>query len=456
MLRSIRYFLSDVGHWLGEHRLVAALAVVLIAAAGAGAYVLASSDSKPEPAAPAPAPEVVVREVTAPEDSDDDEDEDETDDLGFPAFATKNTTRVAGADPVANAAAVALAVYPSTGGVAGPGAVTLVDAGDWTAGIAAASLMAEPVGAPVLLTDGEELPDLTADAIKALAPAGEPETDGRQAFAIGAASAPEGFDALELEGSNAAEVAAGIERLRARLVGDPEHIVIASSDDPEFAMPAAGWAARSGDPVLFAQRESLPAATAEALERYEDTPVYVLGPESVISAKTMKEIKDVASTAERVAGEDPVENAIEFARYASGSFGWNINDPGHGFVIANATRPLDAAAAAPLSASGTWGPLLVTEEAEPVPEELRGYLLDVKPGYEDDPTRAVYNHVWVIGDPGAVSVEFQAQVDELAEVAPVTSGAGTTPLGPPPGRPESQPDDDTQSDDDSGDQDDQP
>ena len=53
---------------------------------------------------------------------------------------------------------------------------------------------------------------------------------------------------------------------------------------------------------------------------------------------------------------DPVENAIAFARYADGGFGWNINDPGHGFVIANADRPLDAAAAAPLSASGDLGP----------------------------------------------------------------------------------------------------
>ena len=33
--------------------------------------------------------------------------------LGFPGFATKNTTRVGGADGIANAAAIAQAVYPS-------------------------------------------------------------------------------------------------------------------------------------------------------------------------------------------------------------------------------------------------------------------------------------------------------------------------------------------------------
>ena len=84
----------------------------------------------------------------------------------------------------------------------------------------------------------------------------------------------------------------------------------------------------------------------------------------MISDKALEAVRKVAPSVE--AGrraQDPVENAIAFARYASGSFGWNINDPGHGFVIASASRPLDAAAAAPLSASGTWGPLLVTDDA---------------------------------------------------------------------------------------------
>jgi hypothetical protein len=199
--------------------------------------------------------------------------------------------------------------------------------------------------------------------------------------------------------------------------------------------------------VLYVQRKGVPEPTIRALERHEGVPVYVLGPRSTISANTFEEIEELAPGAERIGAADPVANAIEFARFASGSFGWNINDPGHGFVIADASRPLDAAAAAPLSASGTWGPLLLTESPDSVPAALRGYLLDLKPGYEDDPTRALYNHLWLIGDTSALSVDFQAQVDEIAEVAPVTSGSGASSLTPPPGTPESQPDsDDNRSD----------
>ena len=47
--------------------------------------------------------------------------------------------------------------------------------------------------------------------------------------------------------------------------------------------------------------------------------------------------------------------------------------------------------------------------------------------------------MWLIGDTDALSVDLQAEVDELAEVAPVTSGSGST-VGPAPGVPESQPD----------------
>jgi hypothetical protein len=47
---------------------------------------------------------------------------------------------------------------------------------------------------------------------------------------------------------------------------------------------------------------------------------------------------------------------------------------------------------------------------------LRGYLLDVKPGYEEDPTRALYNHVWVIGDQEAITLGQQASIDQLVEL----------------------------------------
>lgn len=413
----------------GRRLLILIAALASAAAVVAGAYFLITQVFEDTEPAPAPAPQAVIQQVE-PEDT-------EAADLGFPAFATKNTTRVAGPDPVFDAAGVALAVYPSTGGVEGPDAVSLVDAADWQSGIAAASLMAEPIGAPILLTDGGEVPVPTESALRALAPAGSDTTDGAQAFRIGEAADPGELDALSVAGGHPAEIAAEIDRLRSRLTkSEPEHLVLVGSEEPAFAMPAAAWAARSGDPVLFLEGDEVPRPTLDALRRHKDVPAFVLGPEAAVSKRAFDAVTKASPGALRIAAGDPVSSAIEFARYATGDFGWNINDPGHGFVLANAHRPADAAAAAPLSASGTWGPLLLTEDAEALPSPLGRYLLDLKPGYEDDPTRAFYNHIWVIGDTGAISVGLQAQVDEIADLTKVRSGTGGSVLGPEPGTPE--------------------
>jgi hypothetical protein len=344
--------------------------------------------------------------------------EQSTTDLGYPGFATKNTTRVGGAGPAANAAGAALAVFPATDDAQRPAAVTLVDEAEWAGAIAAAVLMAAPVRAPLLVSGTEQMPEESLEALRALDPTGSDATRGAAVLAVGRAGSPTGLPTTRARGNGPAATAAAVERLRDRLFGSPpEHVVVAPLRRPAFAMPAAAWAARSGDPVLYANRRKLPPATAAALRRHPGAPVYVLGPSSAISSDVLRRIGEIATDVHRVAGEDPVSNAIALARYADGTFGWSVDDPGHGFVVARSDEPLDAAAAAPLSAAGTWGPLLLTDDAGTLPPALRGYLLDVKPGYTDDPTRAFYNHVWVIGDQEAIEVGQQAEIDALAELA---------------------------------------
>jgi len=339
--------------------------------------------------------------------------------LGYPSLATSNTTRIAAADPASRAASVALAVYPSTAAGQRPDAVTLLDASDWRSALAAAVLMATPVRAPLLVSDARGMPEATARAVEALAPHGGGTTHGVQVFALGAAAAPSGLRERRIRATGVAGAVA-IAKLRDGLFGaPPKHVVVAPADEPAFAMPAAAWAARSGDPMLFTDGQRLSRPTARELRKIRHARVYVLGPSSAISSRVVREIAKIAAAVRRVSGESPVENSVALARYADGDFGWNLNDPGHGFVVARSNSPLDAAGAAPLSASGTWGALLLTNRADTLPDALRGYLLDVKPGYTTDPTRAFYNHVWVIGDQEAIDVREQAQINELAELTKI-------------------------------------
>jgi hypothetical protein len=389
------------------------VAVVFIAAAvlgGSGGSKSASSSAGPAPT-PVPAQGGKTSETPASQTAEQ---------LGYPTFATGNTTRVGGSDPASNAAAVALAVFPSTAPSQRPAAVTLVGEDDWQGAIAASVLMAAPVRAPVLISNPDDLPDPTSEALDALDPQGSDSTGGASAFAIGDVATPDGGRVTQVKAGEAAATAAAIAKLRDRLFGSaPAHVIVAPASSPDFAMPAAAWAARSGDPVLFAAGGKLPKATAAALKRHAKVPVYVLGPSSAIPSSAVREIGKIDGKVHRVSGEDPVANAIAFARYADGSFGWNVNDPGHGFVLARSDSPLDAAAASPLSASGTWGPLLLTDSADTLAPALREYFLDVKPGYTTNPTRAFYNHVWVIGDQEAIDVNQQAEVNELAELAKI-------------------------------------
>jgi hypothetical protein len=357
--------------------------------------------------------------------------------LGVPTLATRNTTRIDGPDPVSDAAGVALAVYPSQSSGSHPSAVTIAPTGDWEAAIASAVLMAAPIHAPVLLSGPSALPRVTSQALSALSPTGAGSLDGAQVLRVG--NVPGGGHLKSDSVSRAQDpyaLAADIARFRAVAAGRPsQDVVIASSSSPAYAMPAAGWAAESGDPVLFVSATGVPAATRRALAADPSPHIYVLGPKEVIDAQIVRTLRRYGSVA-RVGGQGPAANSVAFAVYRNpacpfgkacaqipGSFGWAIRSPGHGYTLLSAARPLDAAASAALSGTGDYGPQLIVEDPTTLPKPVLEYFLNyATPGFSPgEQTAAVYNHGWVIGDPSAISVPVQSELDTLLQAVPVTS-----------------------------------
>jgi hypothetical protein len=361
--------------------------------------------------------------------------------LGIPELATRNTTRVDGADPVSDAAGVALAVYPSQAAGSHPTAVTIAPTGDWEAAIASSVLMAAPLHAPVLLSGASALPAITAGALSELAPTGAGAIDGAKLIRIGdVAATPKALRSDSISGSDGQRdpyaLAAAIDRFQAAASGSVSaDVVIASAAHPAYAMPAAGWAAESGDPVLFVSATGVPAATRQALRSHAHPHVYVLGPERVISAQIVKTLRRFG-TVKRVGAVGVAADSVRFATYRDpacaygaacghirGSFGWAIRSPGHGYTLLNASRTLDAAASAALSGSGDYGPQLLIDDPTTLPKPVLDFFLNyATPGYtQEGPTVAVYNHGWVIGDTGAVSLPVQSELDRLLQVVPVAS-----------------------------------
>ncbi len=347
--------------------------------------------------------------------------------LGFPSSATRNTVRVGGADAAADAAGVASALYPATGSSDRPTAVALVDEHDWQSAIAAAVLAGPPIGAPLLLTNGGDLPSVTQQTLDDLQPKGSDLSKDAQVIRIGNDVArPDGYRTAVVQGDDAFKRAAAIDRFFSAARGKPSAaVVLYSADSAEWAMPAASWAARSGDAALPVHKDSIPPPISRALKAHEGADVYLLGPPSVISKSVESELRQrkLARSVNRISGRSPVENAIAFTRYEKGDFGWGIVVPGYNFAIANVDRPLDAAAAASLATRGVFAPLLLTDDAGELPGPLETYLLSVQPGYEDDPAQAVYNRAWILGDDKAVSVDQQARIDATTELIPVQSSA---------------------------------
>lgn len=348
--------------------------------------------------------------------------------LGFPAAATRNTTRIGGSDPVDISIAAAFAAYPTAGPGAPPAAVTIVDADDWQSGVAAASLSALPVGSPIILAPSGTLSSEGADALAQLDPLGSPDTAETKVFTVGKVAPPAGYEVTRLDGADPASVAAAVAGKRAELTkGPPDAFVVVSSEDPQYATPAATWAARSGDVVLYTGMDEVPKATLDVIKdkANKDVPIFVLGPPDAVSPQALKQLDKAGGTVERVGGNDPVSAAVELVRYSNGLFGWNLNVPGHGYTLARADRPMDVVATTALSTNGTWPALLLTDSSEKMPQVVEDYLLDVKPGYTTDPTNAIFSHVWIIGDESLISVDQQARVDDAVELAPVdTLGEG--------------------------------
>jgi hypothetical protein len=347
--------------------------------------------------------------------------------LGFPALATKNTTRVGGRDPVADAAAVATAVYPSRSSSTRPAIVSLVNKDDWQSGIAASVLMSGPLRAPVLFGARDGVPDATREALASLKPGGAPEAKGAQVVRVGDVAAPSGLRATSISGKDPFALADSIDLYMTEIAGQPRpNVMVTTADDKAFAMPAAAWAAKSGDPVLFVHKDSVPAATERAIKRHAGPTIYLIGPTSAISDAVLAKLRKLGNV-KRIGGSTPIDNAIAFARYSNGDFGWGLRDPGHGLVFANTSRTQDAGAGAALAASGKYGPLLLIDSSKSLTPSLESYLLDIEPGYRFDPVRGVYNHAWLMGDESAISVDLQARIDQLMEIVRVKqqgSGGG--------------------------------
>ena len=293
--------------------------------------------------------------------------------LGFPAFATKNTTRVGGADPVADAAAVAQAVFPGDRRrVAARGR----DAGRH-ARLAArrrgraclASPCARRSCSPTATCSRRRPSALDGARPRGLASA----AGGAQVIRVGDVAAPGGLQAQHVAGSDPFALAAARStpsQTRAARQAPTGH-----RRRPPTSPPFADARRRLGGqvrrPGALRHKDGAAARPRRAPGAPAARTIYVLGPPVGDPEGVVTQLRELG-TVTRISGPDPVHNAIAFARYSDGAFGWGVVDPGHGLVFANAAS---ARSTPPpprrCRRAGTYGPLLLVGNADRSPSRRR-------------------------------------------------------------------------------------
>ncbi|MBN3524731.1 cell wall-binding repeat-containing protein [Paenibacillus apiarius] len=355
-----------------------------------------------------------------------------------PWIATKNTVRVNTDDPVKAAVTVSRTVWPATGDNQRPNGVVLVPDDDWAIAMAAADLIHFPNNGPLLYIRKDGIPDETLSELKRLKPKGSPENGGVQAIVVGDADASVmeqlkqlGLKADVIKGDEPAKLAADIDAYYTRANKEqPRSVIIASADDAKFALPAVNWIAHMPEPVLYVSHQGIPQATADALaKRRKHAVMYVIGPEQAVPARVAKELEAFGRVV-RIQGEDPVQQAIAFAKYkdVKTGFGWGIVSPGHNFSFVREGEEWLAIAQAPFAHMGKHAPLLLMSGGK-VPHEVRTYLESVRPRYNTTPVEGPYNAAWLTGAEGSVMPSVQSEVDALLEIEPKQAESRGNPHG---------------------------
>jgi hypothetical protein len=382
-----------------------------------------------------------------------------------PTFTTKTTTRLYGSNPFEEAVSVTQHIWPAALAENAPGgndnvpdrprAVTLLTPDDPLTAITATPLVHFPDDAPVLYVNRTGIPAVTANEIKRLGTTGIARYHNVDAFLVGGAANPGVEKQLAAMGVKYVTVTApdipalantvdqlygsiqnpdnGVPAMGGGVTtsGGPENVMIGSMQgkDYQYLLPATHWVAHMATGLFWVDRNSVPAATIQGLQRRGGKAnIYLFGGPQQISEGVAKQLSQYGNVV-RIDNNDnvafnsnptdnPIDTAIVFSKMwdPGGMVGWKMTGPGHGFTLVNINDWQGAVASSPLSHLGFHAPLLITNGGSSLPPELTAYFSSVAPTFTNSPADGPYNMTYVIGSWNQINWGTQAHVDAISEM----------------------------------------
>jgi len=288
----------------------------------------------------------------------------------------------------------------------------LVARGDLFPDALAGNYLAGLTGAPILLTDPDQLPIETIEALQELTSLSL--TPPHVVLLGGAAAISE-----EIEAQIARDFDPGVERIEgadryqtAALLAAAETVpagtaIVASGETFPDALVAGPLSFSEGIPLLLSERTALPQVTADALEALEVENVLLAGGTQALAPGVQDSIEALGIQVQRVAGAGRSGTAAAFARLAIERFGYTRD---HVTLATGANFP-DALTAGP-HAGTERAPILITDAAGAIDQELTDY-------FEETATCAFYL-LHIAGGPKAVPTA----VEDAARAALTTGFCG--------------------------------
>ncbi|MBU3114872.1 cell wall-binding repeat-containing protein, partial [Clostridium lacusfryxellense] len=346
---------------------------------------------------------------------------------------TKNTSRILGNNAEGISLATACMIWPATEIGNRPKAVLIAPSESWQIQLAAVDLIHHPSDGPLLVSSKENISEAVFSELSRLNPIGS--TDGIKIITIGMSEnagkqlRDKGYKIHELKGDNPNKLAEDIDNYYSSISGDlPNSVIIGSSEQLEYTLPAGNWIAHMPEPLLYVSKDTIPPETENALKKRKgNANIYLLGPASVVSKNIETKLQKYGKVT-RISGDTPYANSIAFSKFkdhATG-FGWGITMPGHGLLLVSKSHAKESIASVAFSHRGKHAPLLITD-TDKAPQELLDYLKELKPHFKNEPTEGPYTHLFIAGDNPWISQEQQGNLDNLIEIEPENGQGETSP-----------------------------
>lgn len=340
------------------------------------------------------------------------------------AVDTPNTTRIDGTSQYDRAVAVSQTVWFNPADLMMRPGVAILARGDgenYQDALAGASLIHFPRNGPVLLTEPDRLSPIVAGEILRLNPTGK--NSPAQVLILGPLSESVkrdverlGYTAFQIDGGNPIDTAAMI----VPFLDSLRNVMIVSVEDFPEALPAGGWAAHMGEPILYSYRDELPNSSARVIMDAQPD-VYLVGSPGTLSPAVENTVRRLTGGfVDRISGADPFEVAVNFTRYKSptGQFGWDVNGRrGWGFRFAREDMWYDGVNGNPLSHLGKHAPLLFVS-THAVPSIVMNYILSVNPRHLEP--KPPFMHGFLIGRTCDMDCPVQWRLDRLLDTVQET------------------------------------